>query len=369
MDSIDYMKRAIELAIYGTGQTAPNPLVGAVIVKNNQIIGEGWHEKFGGPHAEINAFRSLKESAEGATLYVTLEPCSHYGKTPPCVEAIIEHKIGKVVIAMIDPNPLVAGNGVEILRKNGIEVSTGLLKEEAEKINEPFIKFITTKRPLMILKTAMTLDGKIATSLGDSRWISSETSRAYTHSLRNKYSGIMVGIGTVLTDNPTLTARPGVDPHRIIVDSSARIPLNSNVLNLPESEGQTIIATTERASKDKIKALEEKGAKVLILPEKDAHVDLEALIVELGRLSIDSVLVEGGAELNFSLLQMGLIDKVISFIAPKIVGGRNAKTPVGGEGIPVMNRAIHLKNPTVMTMECDVVIEGAIDKEDTCLLD
>lgn len=367
-DSI-MMQRALELAKNGTGRTSPNPLVGAVIVKNGKIIGEGWHNEYGGPHAEISAIRSLKESAEGATIYVTLEPCSHYGKTPPCSDAIIEHKFSKVVIAMLDPNPLVAGNGIKKLLDHGIEVKTDVRLDEAVTLNEPFIKFITTKKPLMVLKTAMTLDGKIASATGDSRWVSSKESLEYTHQLRHKYSGIMVGIGTILADNPTLTARPGIDPHRIIVDSSARIPLTANVLNIANSEGKTIIATTERAPKDKIKALEALGAEVLILPQINGQVDLSEMVIRLGERSIDSVLVEGGAELNYSLLKTGLIDKVISFIAPKIIGGKDAKTPVGGDGIPVMNDAIKISKSSVSIIGSDVMIEGYIEKEAKCSLD
>lgn len=369
MDDNKYMKRALDLAKNGAGRTAPNPMVGALIVKEDRIIGEGWHEQFGGPHAETNAIMSLKESAEGATIYVTLEPCSHYGKTPPCVDAIIKNGFSKVVIAMPDPNPLVAGRSIEKLKKHGIEVTQGVMSEEAIKLNEAFIKFITTGKPLMVLKTAMTLDGKIASSTGDSRWISSDSSRTYTHMLRNQYSGIMVGIGTVLADDPTLTARPGIDPHRIIVDSSAKIPLTANVLNLERSAGMTIIATTNKALPEKVDALESKGAKVLVLPDINGKVDLNALVDELGKLSIDSVLVEGGSELNYSLLEAGLIDKVISFIAPKIIGGRNAKTPVGGEGISAMAHAIKLLDPKVSMFECDVMIEGFIDKEESCLQD
>lgn len=369
MDNDQYMKRALELARNGEGKTAPNPLVGAVIVKDGQIIGEGWHERFGGPHAEINAIRSLKTSAKGATIYVTLEPCSHYGKTPPCVDAIIENGFSRAVIAMLDPNPLVAGRSIEKLKTNGIEVVLDVLRIEAEKLNEPFIKFITTGKPLMVLKTAMTLDGKIASVTGDSKWISSEASRKYTHQLRNRYSGIMVGIGTVLADNPTLNTRPGIDPHRIIVDSSARIPLSANVLNVKDSEGTTIIATTQNAPKEKRDALESLGAKVLVLPDAAGKVDLGALVAALGKLSIDSVLVEGGSELNFSLLEAGLIDKVISFIAPKIIGGRNAKTPVGGEGIPIMNHAIAIDSTAVSMIGDDILIEGFIVKEASCSQD
>lgn len=377
MNDFYYMKRALELAKFGEGHTAPNPLVGAVIVKDGQIIGEGWHAVYGGPHAEIMAFQSLNASAEGATLYVTLEPCSHFGKTPPCVDAIIAHKISKVVVAMLDPNPLVSGRGVQKLTEHGITVKTGILESESADLNEPFLKFITTGCPLIIVKTAMTLDGKLASVTGDSKWISNTASRQLVHKMRNKYSGIMVGIGTVLADDPSLTTRLDVtaqsfvsaDPHRIIVDTHARTPLTAKVLNLHDSKAMTIIATTELAPLESRLALEAKGATVLTLPSKDGHVDLKALIVKLGEMHIDSVLVEGGSELNFSLFNEQLVDRVFSFIAPKIIGGRNAKTPVAGEGIAMMRDAIQLENVKVSMIESDILIEATVKKEALCLQD
>ncbi len=383
MNDFYYMKRALELAKFGEGHTAPNPLVGAVIVKDGQIIGEGWHAVYGGPHAEIMAFQSLNASAEGATLYVTLEPCSHFGKTPPCVDAIIAHKISKVVVAMLDPNPLVGGRGVQKLTEHGITVKMGILESESADLNEPFLKFITTGCPLIIVKTAMTLDGKLASVTGDSKWISSTASRQLVHKMRNKYSGIMVGIGTVLADDPSLTTRLDVtaqdntvkqsfvsaDPHRIIVDTHARTPLTANVLNLHDSKAMTIIATTELAPLESRLAFEAKGATVLTLPSKDGHVDLKALIVKLGEMHIDSVLVEGGSELNFSLFNEQLVDRVFSFIAPKIIGGRNAKTPVAGEGIAMMRDAIQLENVKVSMIESDILIEATVKKEALCLQD
>jgi diaminohydroxyphosphoribosylaminopyrimidine deaminase/5-amino-6-(5-phosphoribosylamino)uracil reductase len=360
-----YMKRALELAQKGIGYTKPNPLVGAVIVKDNRVIGEGWHEYFGGPHAEINAFRNAAENVEGATMYVTLEPCSHYGKTPPCAKAIVEKKIKRVVISMIDPNPLVAGNGIKILKDNGIEVTSGILELESKKLNEIFIKYITTKLPFGILKTAMTLDGKIASSIGDSKWITNEYSRQYVHEIRHRVAGIMVGIGTVMADNPELTTRlqhkEGVDPTRIIVDSTARIPLESKVLNLV-SKAKTIIATSESADKRKIESLIEKGAEVIVTPMKDNKVDLQYLMQQLGQRGIDSVLVEGGAALNFSALQERIIDKVISFIAPKLIGGKEAKTPVGGEGFDYIRNAILLDDIGISRFNEDIMIEGYIRK-------
>ena len=370
MEDLVYMKRALELARRGEGYTSPNPLVGAVVVKNGAIIGEGWHANYGGPHAEIHAIQSLTESAEGATLYVTLEPCSHHGKTPPCVDAIIAHHFAKVVVAMLDPNPLVSGSGIAKLNAAGIQVETGILEAEAAELNEPFIKFITTHRPLCVMKTAMTLDGKLASTTGDSKWISNAASRQMVQQMRNKYSAIMVGIGTVRADDPSLTTRiAGTDPHRIIVDTHARISLDAKVLNLPDSNANTIIATTELAPAEKRKAIEAKGAELLVLPEKDGHVDLNCLIEALGERMIDSVLIEGGSELNYSMLREGLIDRVFSFISPKIIGGKDSKTPVGGEGIARMNDAIELKLDDVKLVEGDIFVSATVVKEEKCLQD
>lgn len=364
-DCVDYkyMKRAIELSKLGIGYTYPNPLVGAVIVKNGKVIGEGYHAFYGRPHAEINAFKNATEDVKGATMYVTLEPCSHYGKTPPCAEAIVRNGIKEVVIGMKDPNELVSGKGIEILKQNGIKVTLGVCEEEIRKLNEIFIKYITSKLPFCILKTAMTLDGKISTVTGDSQWISNEISRQYVHEIRHRVAGIMVGIGTVMQDDPSLTTRlkdkKGRDSSRIIVDTRARIPLEAKVLNL-DSDAKTIIATTELASKNKIHALKEKGAEIIITPIKNKEVDLSYLIRELGKMNIDSVLLEGGSTLNYSALEEGIVDKVISFISPKIIGGTGAKTPVGGEGKHSIKNAIMLENIKVSRFEEDIVIEGYI---------
>ncbi|MCD4713040.1 MAG: bifunctional diaminohydroxyphosphoribosylaminopyrimidine deaminase/5-amino-6-(5-phosphoribosylamino)uracil reductase RibD [Clostridiales bacterium] len=356
-----YMKRALELAEKGSGFTSPNPLVGAVIVKDGMIIGEGYHEFYGGPHAEINAFKNVTDDVRGATMYVTLEPCSHFGKTPPCANAIIEKGISKVVIGMIDPNPVVAGRGVSILRESGIEVHTGVLEEECKKLNEIFIKYITTKKPFVILKSAMTLDGKIATSTGDSKWITSEASRTKVHEIRQRVAGILVGIGTVLADDPYLTTRLMQEnishPVRVIVDTHARTPLDAHVLEGLD-EIRTIIATTSLASDAKLKQLKEIGAEILLLPIKDDHVDLEALIVALGEIGIDSVLIEGGSKVNFSAIEMGIVDKVIFFIAPKFIGGDEAKTPMGGLGKMFMRDATTLKNMKYQMVGEDIMIEG-----------
>lgn len=361
------MRRALDLAKKGIGYTNPNPLVGAVIVKSGRIIGEGYHQFYGGNHAEINAFLNAAEDVNGATMYVTLEPCSHYGKTPPCANTIVEKGIKKVVIALKDPNPLVAGNGIKILKENGIEVVTGILEEESRKLNEIFIKFITTKLSFCIMKTAMTIDGKIATYTSDSKWITGELSRKYVHELRHRVAGIMVGIGTILSDDPLLTTRlegiEGSDPTRIIVDSSCRIPLQAKVLNI-ESKARTIIATTEKAGLDKLKALEDKGAEIIITPLKNDRVDLPFLMKALGERKIDSVLIEGGSELNYAALEEGIVDKFYGFIAPKIVGGNKAKTPVGGKGKATIKDAIFLKDINVARFGDDIMIEGYIAKED-----
>jgi riboflavin biosynthesis protein RibD len=360
---IKYMQRALELAAKGIGYTNPNPLVGAVIVKNGKIIGEGYHEVCGSNHAEVNAFKNATEDVRGATMYVTLEPCSHYGKTPPCANAIVQKGIKKVVIGLKDPNPLVAGRGIQILRDNNIEVITGVMEEEGRELNEIFLKYITTKVPFCILKTAMTLDGKIAAYTGDSKWITNEFSRKYVHALRHRVSGIMVGIGTILADDPFLNTRldsgNGSDPTRIIVDSSTRIPLEAKVLHI-ESKAKTIIVATELADKNKIKALEDIGAEIIITPLKNNRVDLTYLMKALGERGIDSVLLEGGSELNYSAIEEGIVDKVNAFIAPKIIGGRGAKTPIGGVGKAVMSEAISIENIQIHSFGDDVMLEGYV---------
>lgn len=360
---IKFMKRALELANMGSGYVNPNPLVGAVIVKNGQIISEGYHEFYGGPHAEINAFKNAKEDVTGATMYVTLEPCSHYGKTGPCANAIVEKGIKEVIIAMEDPNPVVAGRGIKILRDNGIDVTCGIMERETKKLNEIFIYYITTKTPYCIMKTAMTLDGKIATHTGHSKWITNEKSRQYVHKIRNRVSGIMVGIGTVLADDPSLTTRlasgEGKDPIRIIVDSTGKIPLDSKVLN-SKSASKTIIATTEKIDIEKRKSIEKKGAEVLIIPSENNRVDLKKLIERLGEKKIDSILIESGGTLNWSALRNGIVNKVISFIAPKIVGGKSSKTPVEGMGVDTMDKSILIKDMRIIRMDEDIVIEGYV---------
>ena len=361
------MKRALELASKGEGFVSPNPLVGAVIVKNNEIIGEGFHRYFGGNHAEINALENKTADTNSATMYVTLEPCSHYGKTPPCAKAIIKSGITKVVIGMLDPNPLVSGNGVKMLEQQGIELVIGVLERECKQLNEAFIKYIKTNLPFVTLKYAMTLDGKISSYIGDSRWISNSLSREYVHQLRHKSSGIMVGIGTVLNDNPSLNTRldkfnNNSDPSRIIVDTRGKIPIDSKVINI-ESNASTILATTELIDKDKLNTLKSKNISIIICPIKNNRVDLRFLLKTLSSKGIDSILLEGGSELNFNMIKENLVDKVITFIAPKIVGGCDSKTPVGGIGIDLMKNAIELNNINYKTFDNDLCIEGYIKKE------
>jgi len=358
-----YMKRALELAAGGWGRTNPNPLVGALIVKNGEIIAEGCHEKLGGAHAEAAALKNARQDVKGGTLYVNLEPCSHYGRTPPCAEAVIKAGISKVVMAMEDPNPKVCGKGVEMLKNAGIETVTGVLEGEARRLNEIFIKYVTRKQPFVILKAAMTLDGKIATAGGDSKWISGEASRQQVHLLRDRVSAIMVGVGTVLADDPTLTARPGGeggnDPVRIIVDSKGKIPIDSRVIN-NESAAGTILATTSAIGAEKEKLLLKKGVRLLKLDGPGGHVDLEGLLDQLYGLELDSVLLEGGGGLNAAALDAGIVDKAMIFIAPKIIGGRDAKTPVEGDGIGLMRDALRLGELSIVRFEEDILIEGYI---------
>lgn len=360
MDKV-YMKRALELAELGRGKVAPNPMVGAVIVKAGKIIGEGYHKKYGDNHAEVNAFENATEDVSGATLYVTLEPCAHYGKTPPCAKRIVKEGIKKVVIGVLDPNPLVAGKGVNILKDAGIEVVVGVLEEECRKINEVFMKYIKTSRPFVLMKYAMSLDGKISTATGKSKWISCEKSRRDVHKLRNNLSAIMVGINTVIKDNPMLNCRieGGNDPIRIIVDSNLRIPLDSKIVNTSNNIS-TIVATTHKADKDKIKLLEERNVEVIVAKEKDGRVDITSLIDKLGEKKIDSILLEGGSEINFSCLQEGIVDKVRIYIAPKILGGNNAKGAVGGRGVSEMIESFNIENIDISTIGSDIVVEGYV---------
>lgn len=358
-----YMKIALDLARQAEGYTSPNPLVGAVIVKNGEIVGKGYHQKAGTPHAEIHALRQAGAQAQGATLYVTLEPCSHHGRTGPCCQAVVEAGITEVYVAMTDPNPLVAGQGNAFLQQHGVKVHTGLFAEQAAKLNEVFIKWIHTKLPFTVVKSAMTLDGKIATANGKSQWISNEISRHKAHELRHIYDGILVGVNTVIKDDPLLTVRlPELkslnQPTRIIVDSTGRTPLDAKILS--DKTATTLIAATPRISAERIRDYESKGAKVLIIPEQDGHVHLRALWEELGRREITSLLVEGGGEINASLFEQNLVDKVCWFIGPKIFGGAKAQSPVAGKGVQNVSDAYELEDIEVQNLAGDLLIQGYV---------
>ena len=341
-----YMRRAIDLAKKGSGHVNPNPLVGAVIVRDGEIIGEGYHECYGQLHAERNAIANAKKrgnSLEGSTIYVTLEPCCHYGKTPPCTEAIIEEKIAKVVVGSDDPNPLVSGKGFQMLREKGIEVIPHFLKEECDAINHVFFHYIRTGTPYVAMKYAMTMDGKIACYTGDSKWVTGEKSRAHVQTLRNHYKGIMAGIGTVLADDPMLNCRieGGRDPIRIIADSHLRIPMDSQLVRTAGQQ-PLIVACLPDADEEKAAQLQEKGVEVLRIPgvttaditeEQKEVISLPVLMKELGARKIDGILLEGGGQLNESALQAGIVDRIYCYIAPKIFGGAQAKTPVEGQGL------------------------------------
>ena len=359
-EDIEYMRRAIELAERGVGFTNPNPMVGAVIVKGGKVIGEGWHERCGEWHAERNAFRNCTVPAEGATMYVTLEPCCHYGKTPPCTEAIIEHGIARVVVGMEDTNPLVAGKGIALLREAGIEVVCGVEEEALREQNRVFLKYISTKLPWVAMKTAMTLDGKIATRTGDSKWITGAEARAYVHELRHRFMAILVGIGTAVADDPLLNCRiegRGVrQPIRVVVDSNARLSLDSQLVKTA-GEYRTIVAHTCFAPEERVKALREIGVEMLLCKEKEGLVDVRNLLELLGQSGIDSILLEGGGSLNYTFLSEGLADELYAFIAPKIVGGMNAKTPVEGAGMEKMADAINLELENVLNIGHDVLLK------------
>ena len=358
-----YMQQALQIAAYAAGRTSPNPLVGAVIVKDGRVVGQGWHRKAGTEHAEIHALRQAGELAAGATIYVTLEPCSHYGRTGPCSKALIDAGIQRVVIAMLDPNPLVAGKGVAMLKAAGIEVETGLLQAQAERLNEVFLKWIITKMPFTVMKTAMTLDGKIATAAGNSKWISNEVSRRRVHELRDVYDGILVGIGTVLADDPALTTRlasqSGKNPLRIVVDSRARTPLTAKVVT--DGQAETLIAVTVAAEAAKVEALRQAGVEVLVVNDGQ-QVDLKQLFCRLGERGICSIFVEGGALINYSLLKAGLIDKVYSFIAPKMVGGSSAPGPVGGDGVETLDQAFLLEDVETELLAGNILVSGYINR-------
>lgn len=351
-----YMRRAIELAKGGIGFVNPNPLVGAVIVKDGKIIGEGFHARYGDLHAERNALKNCTENPNGADMFVTLEPCCHSGKQPPCTEAVIESGIKRVFIGSSDPNPLVAGKGVGILREHGIEVTENVLKEECDALNDIFFRFIMTKTPYVIMKAAVTADGKIATSTGDARWITNEKSRAHTHETRKRVSAILVGVNTVMADDPMLNCRTDnpSDPVRIICDSSLRIPLGSKIIKTA-GEIPTYIACVNGDTK-KILKIEQAGAHIIKTASQNRRVDLADLMQRLGEMDIDSVLIEGGGEIHASALKSGIVNKVQMYIAPKIIGG-DGKNAVASIGTMMANEAVMLENPVISRFDDDILIE------------
>ena len=353
-----YMREALRIAEYARGRTSPNPLVGAVIVRDGTIVASGWHRAAGEPHAEIHALRMAGELARGATLYVTLEPCAHHGRTGPCAEAVIAAGLARVVVALSDPNPLVAGRGIHLLTAAGIEVTTGVCEDEARRQNEIFLKWVTTKRPFVTLKTAMTLDGKIASHTGASRWITGAAARARVHAYRNEYDAILVGIGTVLADDPSLTTRlehgTGKNPLRIVLDSEARTPLDAKLV--ADGAAPTIIVVSERADHRRVNLLRACGAEVVTLGTQ--RVDIAALLDYLGAREITSLFVEGGAAVNWSLLAGGSVDKVHAFIAPMLMGGETAKTPIGGTGFDSPQTALRLHDMTVEQVGTDILVTG-----------
>jgi len=356
------MSMAIELAKKGTGFTNPNPIVGAVIIKDNEVIASGYHEYYGGLHAERNAIENAKTSLIGAAIYVTLEPCAHHGKTPPCCDAIIESGISKVVIGSYDPNILVAKKGINKLKANQIEVVEGVLKEECNKLNEVFFHYITTKLPYVVMKYAMTRDGKIATKIGESRWISNELSRDKVHLDRHKYSAIMVGLNTVLKDDPMLNCNvEGLsNPIRIICDTNLKIPLTSKIVQTAKNI-KTIVATVSSDEK-LIEQLKEYNVQILQVKSKNNLLDLEDLMIKLGQLEIDSILLEGGAMLNYSMLEAGLVNKVQTYISAKIFGGVDAKSAITGEGVAKVSDAIKLSKPEVSLFDDDILLESEVLK-------
>lgn len=357
------MREALRLALNGRGRTSPNPLVGAVLVKDGRIVGAGWHRKAGTEHAEVHALRMAGGLARGATLYVTLEPCSHTGRTGPCAQAVIEAGVRRVVASMEDPNPLVRGNGFQMLRDGGVEVSCGLLEEEARRLNEAFVMWVTEKRPFVTLKMAMTLDGKTATAGGESKWITGEAARLRGHVLRDENDAILVGIGTVLADRPSLTTRlpdgNGKNPLRVILDSNARTPLDAPMLK--DGEAPILIATTESAPEENLRRLREAGAEILTAGQGPS-VDLSILLRKLGERNICSLLVEGGSTVHFSFLSAGLVDKVYAFIAPMFIGGKGATPAVGGAGFSRLADAARLENICVEHIDGDFCIVGYIKR-------
>jgi diaminohydroxyphosphoribosylaminopyrimidine deaminase/5-amino-6-(5-phosphoribosylamino)uracil reductase len=353
-----YMKQALRLARRGLGKVSPNPMVGAVIVKGGRVIARGYHHTFGGDHTEVDALKNAKEDVSGSTLYVTLEPCRHWGKTPPCTDAIIKSKINKVVVGMLDPFPEMQGKSIELLNQKGIETVVGVLENECRALNEVYLKYTAAGVPYITVKWAQTLDGKIATAGGDSKWISSPESLKLAHRLRATHDAILVGVNTVLKDDPELTTRlvKGRNPVRVILDSNLRIPLDSKVLS-NQAAAKTLVAATPAAPPEKLSALKKLGIEVLTTPpDSDGRVDLKALLKALAQRQISSLLVEGGAETITSFLRLGLADKVIAIIAPKLMGSGTAV--LADLNITDLSQSLKLTFTRVYRSGVDMVVEG-----------
>jgi diaminohydroxyphosphoribosylaminopyrimidine deaminase / 5-amino-6-(5-phosphoribosylamino)uracil reductase len=351
-----YMRMALALAEKAAGRTSPNPMVGAVLVRGGKVIATGYHRKAGGPHAEIDALRRAGLKARGAALYINLEPCSHYGRTPPCADAVIAAGVKEVVAGMADPNPLVSGRGFRRLRRAGIRVRSGVLETESGALNEAFIKYISRRRPFVLLKLAATLDGKIATATGSSRWITGEEARRRVHDLRNRFNAVMVGVGTVVADDPQLTCRirGGRNPVRIILDPRLRIPLKARVLN---ETGQTIVIAGERASRAKQKAVEKRGAEVWRFPARRHGMPLVAVLKKIAEREMVSVLIEGGAATAARALAEKVVDKIAFFYAPKIIGG-DGMPAIAGLGIKEMQHSLAVRDLNIEAIGKDILVTG-----------
>ncbi|MGI6033459.1 MAG: bifunctional diaminohydroxyphosphoribosylaminopyrimidine deaminase/5-amino-6-(5-phosphoribosylamino)uracil reductase RibD [Coriobacteriales bacterium] len=362
MNDEDYMRRCLELAVCGAGHVSPNPMVGCVIVRDGEVLAEGYHHVYGDLHAERDALSHLDGGAKGATAYVSLEPCCHYGKQPPCVDALIEAGITRVVVGAGDPNPLVAGKGLKKLKAAGIEVTTGVLEDECRHVNRVFFHYIQTKRPYVVMKYAMTLDGKIACRTGEARWVTGPEARRRVHEQRNWLSSIMVGIGTVLADDPLLTCRVdgGVNPVRIICDTHLRIPLDSQIV-ATAGEVKTLVACCDTPT-EKTEALEEAGVEILQLPSTDGHLDLDALMDEVGGRGIDGILLEGGAGLNAAALEAGIVQEADVYIAPKFFGGTEAPGPIAGLGCATPDEALQLSDVRVERLGEDLLVSGKVER-------
>ena len=360
MSDSDYMRMALDLAARGAGRVAPNPMVGAVVVNQDQVVGRGYHQALGAPHAEVNAIDEAGPRCRDATLYVTLEPCNHHGRTPPCTQKILQAGIRRVVTAMADPNPEVSGGGNALLTSRGVEVCCGVQASRARELNESFIKYSRAKQPFVVLKMAATLDGRIATKTGDARWVTGSEARGQVHRLRNAMDAILVGVGTVIADDPQLTARlasgRGVDPTRIILDTHLNMPANASMLNR-SSEADTWLVCGHAAAKTRKQRLTAQGARILEMPLKEGRIDLRILVRRLGERGITSILVEGGSRVAAAALQHDIVDKVLFFYAPKILGGDGIPM-CRGEGPALMSQSLPLMETAVSRVGDDILVSG-----------